>query len=362
VRCSALPLAVTCPPSLLPASPRVESADDLAARNGSAVHHLLAVGIRTGQWIDPLDAAALFDAEPDEVGRLSLWARRAWEQLSHHFPAPQTEVPFSLTSGAGVELTGHLDVLSVPDDEVRVCDFKTGRVDDSHDDQLRGYAYLALLNHPSAARAYSALIRVRDQVCDGRYYERAELERWWTRTLERLRDLETHRPGRHCSGCPRRLSCPAVAKLIEHSMHILRTDRLDGAPTPTTVGRVYDAAKVLEQATELALEAVRLQVAAHGGKLLIGGGRQLELKETTTRKIDPRIALPLLQDFLPDRERLADCLTVSKSKVEKAVMDGAPRGQKGAAVQVLLGCLEEAGALQSHTTQRLEVSRSIEAT
>lgn len=338
----------------------MESADDEAASAGSAVHHIMAVGIPTGDWLAPAEAAALFGADADEVGRLSYWARQAWEQMKQHFPRPQTEVPLHLVSGLGIELDGHVDVLSFADDEVRVLDFKSGRVDRSADDQLRGYAYLGLLSHPEATRAYSALIRVRDQTSDGHYYERAELEAWWTRTAGRLLERETYRPGRHCIGCQRRLACPATAALIERSMHILTTDRLDVNCTPTVVGRVYDAAKVLEQATELALDAVRLQVKAAGGTLVINDGRQLEIRSTNVAKIDARLGLPVLEDLLP-KEQLAGCVTIGKGKVEKAVSANAPKGQKGKAIERALEMFAEAGALHYEPQERLEVRRSIES-
>lgn len=356
IRCSRLPLALACPPSQDVDGVRVAGYgdDDGAANCGSAVHEILAAAIPAGGYrTDNDDAALNWGADVAEVRRLAAWAWSQWEMLAQHFPDPQTEVHMWHEIG-DTWLDGHADVLSVHDGQVRVLDFKTGRVDTDCDDQLRGYAYLASKKYPLIGEVYAAVLRVRDQTVDGRVYTREFLEEWWARSRDRLVATDLFNPGNHCRHCPRQLECQSRKSLIRQSVEVLA----DGdVGSPESVSAVYDAVITLEHACKQARTSLRLLCAEVGGVLPIEGGRQLQLEQHQQRRLDPGISLPILAEYIPE-DRLVGCLSVSKRKVEHELRNNANRKKKAAAVRELMDRLDMAGALLTTTTERLECRRT----
>ncbi len=112
IRCSSLPLLFACAPAL-EGDLRVDERNE-AADLGSATHEAMEA-IVSGMRPD-LDAIAKrWSCNRDELGRLAYFGAKAWEQLSASFPDPATEVTVSASLG-DLELTGHIDLLSLVDD------------------------------------------------------------------------------------------------------------------------------------------------------------------------------------------------------------------------------------------------------
>jgi hypothetical protein len=349
---------MTCPASQAPGE-RVDTADE-SALNGTAVHHLMAVGIGCGEWLPPREVARAFGADPDEVEKLIGAARYLWADLAKYFPSPKTEQPLTWDDKErGIVLTGTADVLSLDNGRLRVGDWKSGWEEGDHEAQLRGYGLLALKTHPEADEVWSALISVRHRFYDGRVWTREELDDWYAHAGRRLLRTDTYSPGRWCRHCPRKFHCTvrpamvrqAVLTLCTYEPADLEGNTIDGE----IVGQVYDAAKTFEDALHHAKEAVRFTVAQAGGKLAIGSGRQLELTETHPREIDPKIALPVLQQHFG--ERVAECVKIPVGKIETLAASNAGRGQKKSAIHAVMDRLEREGAVVRRTQERLECRR-----
>jgi hypothetical protein len=336
-----------------------------AADIGSAVHQLLAARIGGFEW--DVDAVALeWNCDPDELSRLFGWSWRAWLSVAKHFPEPrQIERELTMATPGPVMLSGHVDLLCALGSEIRLLDWKTGRVDADHRQQIMGYCWLALQNYPDSESAYAMVLRVRDQSLDAHRYSRAELDRWYANLCRKMDTPHRFRPGRHCVGCPRGASCPAKTALISQAAQGLSGfshDFLTQLPPPgpargQVLAELLDRVKLIERVCEQAREMVRADVARQGGSMVSEDGRELRLVSSDRTRILYEEAWPLLARMLPT-EIWNQVVEIKKGEVEKAVRQAAPYRQGGKAVAALLAELERLGAVTKTAVSRLEVRRS----
>jgi hypothetical protein len=363
-------LATICPASTIPAiHPVVTSSPE--ATLGTALHHLAAPMV-LGQHLEAAGVAALFHVDAGELEILARCAWNVWAQLRDKFPAPMVEEPLELTQASGPKLTGRVDLLSLVyaaegnlwsrdmPSEARVLDWKTNRdVEADYAAQLKGYAYLACRRWPSIQRVYTVVAWVRDQSWDAEYHTRDSLEHWWMDFSRRLeREPLPYNPGLSCRYCPRALECPARMAMLEQAMGLVLASTISGQSSD--YGRLWMMAQSLQGELEKVLKMVRAQVAIHGGSLPAGAGYELRLVEQERRMILARQGMaPLL--YAIGMERLYDCITIHKTKVEAVVRErvpeDAPRGEKKRAVEDLHQRLEEAEAFAVTKVERLELKR-----
>ena len=131
----------------------------------------------------------------------------------------------------------------------------------------------------------------------------------------------------------------------------------DPASRGPILARLLDRVKLVEAAAGVARDLIRADVAAHGGQLPSGDGRELVVTYQEQRRYAPKEALPVLRDYL-DSDELAAATSVSKTKVEAALRAKFPRQQKAQAIRDLNHRLEAAGAIHSEFNERLEVRRA----
>lgn len=382
---SRLQLHTICPASTIPALHPIATTSPEATL-GTALHHL-AASMVTGLHLEAADVARQYGVDAEELEILGRCAWRVWEQLREHFPMPRVEEPLEWSGALGRTLKGRVDLLSLAytsdanlwasdmPSEARILDWKTTRDSDTdYDAQVRGYAYLTCRRWPTVRRVYAVLAWVREQSWEAQYFHRDDLERWWIEFCQRLeRTPLPANPGRWCGYCPRALECPQRQQLLAAVVDSLlpeddgssRFDQMVAAlgPAPDR-GHIYrvclDQMKLLEGHLEAARAAIRAEVTAAGGSLSAGEGYELRLVEQKRRTILPREAWGELSVILhPDR--LMECVTIHKIKVEQAVREqvpeDAPRGAKKEAVEELHRRLEEAGAWSVQVVERLELKR-----
>ena len=361
VRASRLPLLPLCPASIVPPVVVIDTTGP-EARLGTAVHECLALAVLGKTW-NARDTAARQRVDVAEVEELVWSALHVWERILCLFPAPQTEVEYVLDNAARrVRLTGHVDLVSAPAErpsELCLLDWKTGRVDTDYAEQLRGYAYLALHHHPHVKTVRAIVVWIRLGSTDWHVWTWDELDKWWTGRLETLTtEREVYRPGVHCGQCPRGHECPARASLLRTALDLLTSLVSFGPDRGRACGMIHDRVKLLEEILEQTRQQIRAEVVAAGGVLPTGDDRELRLVQQERREIVPTLAWKILQEEgITEEHLLAECASLSKGAVERAVMARAPRGQKAGAVKNLLDRLDVAGALVSHVTARLEMHR-----
>lgn len=368
IRCSSLPLISLCPASAVDdGGPRLAGGGD-AADLGTALHACLAEQIR-GNHPEMMEIATRYAVDLRELTQLYIWWLHIWRsRIQPWFPDPQVEV--ALQGGdlaRGLHLSGHVDLLSVVGDQIRLCDWKSGRLDMDHVDQLRGYGWLALQAYPQAQGVYACVVRLRDRVLDGHDWTRADLDGWYQDLVAQL-VAGGYAPGGHCRFCPRGLSCPAKTALMRQASDALSLDGpgigvdvpTESTPRGTFLADLLDRIRVVASACERAREVIKADVAAHGGVLPTQDGRELRIVQQTQRRIGFAAGWPILNTVIPAEEH-DQCFSVSKGAVEQVVRAGVGRGQKSAAVQELMHRLEEAGAVEEVVIERLEIKRAAAA-
>ncbi len=364
-RCSSLPLALTCPASQVRVGPLVDSAGP-EARLGTAFHSVMALAVPHCDLVEEALAmsraqAMIYSCDPDELTILVRQGWRWWLEMRHLFPAPETEVPCEFsTPDCQLLLTGHIDLLSDMGEEVAVLDWKTGRDDSNHEEQVRGYSWLALQRHSDALAVYAAVVRVREGTVDAYRWSRSELEQWVERIADELRKRDRFNPGAHCGFCRRALTCEAREAQLALQVEALTVEEFSGPWTPARRGALYDQAKAVAKIAEQAVDWLRAETVANGGTLHLGDGRQLQIVQQERRSLDVSRSLPILRNWLPQAE-IEAAMTLSKTKVEAALSDSAPRGQKKHVIEEAMAALEAAEAVTVTYIERLEVKRATAA-
>lgn len=376
IRASRLPLAMTCPASNHPEAYKL-NADSHAARLGTAVHEWLATRIASPAELSALGDEAFeqlvvkysLDSEESAAGvsvnelrRLCLAAHRLWREVEHWFPSPAVEVSLEKDLD-GIELTGHVDCLSYVESTrtIHVNDHKTGFLDSDHGDQIRAYGLMALDRYPDADRVHTCLLRVRDFERDHETYTRAELLAWAERVRARLLvDADVYNPGRHCAFCPRRLTCAAFRDWMAWALSILIGSPviLEDWGTSQEVAQVHAAKSSVDKLIKEATESLRSFVMAKGGRVDCGDGYELVIRSQVSQEITFAESYPLLSKLVPT-ENLNDVFKVRKGALHSIVKAGAGRGEKGSAVVDLMAQLEQLGALNDITRERMERRKKV---
>jgi hypothetical protein len=348
LRCSSLPLVARCaaaavPPAVLINPPR--DAGDL----GTAFHEAMAESLREG-IADLEDIADRHNVSRDDLRPAVLWALNRWrDTLSAHFPEPQVERAMMFEDSDAL-LTGTSDVVSYVGDEVRVLDWKSGWSDADHSEQLKGYAFLAMAADPRVETARLTVLRVRAQKAETRVWDRPQLMAWW-RWLKRHVGRPGYTPGSHCGRCARVHECPAHGEMVT-SLVAAGVPGLSAlAEFPDMLAAAVANLRAVRGTIDRWLEQARALVESKGGEV-----GPLALVPRDTREISVERGWEVLSDMVP-AERLWPALKVSKAALEKAVKADAPRGQKGTAWTNVMAALDEAGAVETHTTYTLEVRR-----
>jgi hypothetical protein len=330
---------------------------------GTAAHFALHMHV-DGHSMEDGEVAQIYDVDPTELGVLASLGRRCWAQVRDFYQDAHTELHMRhpLPGVDGYILDGTADVVSEvqAQEEIRVLDWKTGREDYDHGQQLRGYGWLALQQAPWATFAHVAVVRVREQTIDRDRFSRMELDAWAERLGHQLAETPRYQPGEHCRFCPHGGDCPAKTAMMRQAIESILIGQVENTEgehfPPAIVGRLFDRLRLAEKACEDIRGLVRAEVARAGGTLAIEGGRELRLTEQRQRRILPSALSILIQTL--GHSGAQECLTVSKTKVEKAVGETAPRGKKSERIKQFLAVLEDDGHVGETIVERLEVRRS----
>lgn len=361
LRCSSLPIAAACPPSVVAPTVRIESSGK-PADMGSAVHAYLSMRIDgEGSLPSVSGLAEEHGVDAEELGPACGQAWNAWLSIADAFPAPMVEVPLGpLVWDGQIQLTGTADVVSRPTLSLaRLGDWKSGWSDGDHEMQVKGYALLLARKWIAEVEAVEAVV-VNTRLGFQTVYRWsvAELESWWNRLTEGIvSGLETFRPSvSSCRWCRRAHECPARQQLVRASSEmVLSVNR--GELTPDLAADLLERARLVGKAADDAVDLIRAEVAAAGGSMQLSDGRTLQLTPTRKRFIRTAEAWPILTEQCG--AELVEAVTVSKTAADKIVRAkaGTKRVAKKAASEKLIADLEAADAFDEQTVERLEIVR-----
>lgn len=348
---------MACPASAHRDGAQVESSNPEAAL-GSATHEVVTGWISSGDvGVGIAATAKKWRVEESDLGG-AVWSTwQAWCGVREFFPAPRVEVPMVFRDQeADIELTGTADVVSYLDDvqEIRIADFKGGRLDLDHSHQLAGYAFIGYQIF-GAIRARTVAIRSRDQLADWSEFTAQDLWQWYAGLLAQFRKADVFSPGRHCGFCPRRATCSAKTALLRQSAEMLAMPLDSAISIGKEYGAMLDMIKLVEDQCHEARDLIRAEVVALG-PLATGDGRRIQLEDVTRTHIDYPKARPALYDEVGP-EALPGTLDVNIGRLKALVMESAPRGTKKRRWDVLMRQLDQAGAVTTTTTQQLVIRR-----
>ncbi|MDD4888898.1 MAG: DUF2800 domain-containing protein [Phycisphaerae bacterium] len=355
IHCSRLPLAFQCPGSLRPPVDMELVADEEGedpAAMGTAGHEIMA-DVAIGDLDELPDVslyADLFEVDPDDLGMLAGRAMKCWRELKPYMPLPR-RVEETLQAP---QMVGTPDVWGLYGRTARLVDYKFGRLDLDHREQLAGYAYMICSGFdPGVVETVEAVVvLVREGAMRKFVWTPGELRQWRRRLDDEVVQWDGRfHVGGHCRFCPRQFHCPArtamIQSTIESLVHMeMPTDLTTGAAILDLYGRI----KVVSQAVEQFKSYCRQQLEA-GRKIDDGNGRSLTLASRGRDAIDARLAWPILSRVLTEDE-LAASATINKGRMLEAVAGKAPARARGRARAEMMEALEQAGAV-SRTEYRV---------
>lgn len=367
VRASRAPLAFACPGSVRPPSVSV-SDENGPSRLGTAAHVVLRGLAESGaiDWSTIPEVAARYNVSPDEIRMLAGMAAKLWPTLAPSFPDAITEIPLR-TEVAGFyryTLSGHVDFLSTSGTVARAGDWKTGRVDSNHAQQMRAYAALLLLEDTELTEATSTVVWIRDGEIENYTMRREGLAVWLRELEDRVVNWDqAFRPGSHCGFCPRLHECDAATAYVRRDVAAI-SDRLTvaraeselGLMAPSEIIELHRKADLVKRYADRVDDAIKAHVLAHGD--VLGDGVRLTIETNARRELDPVVAWPVLEAMGFADMDFADCMDLRISRVEKRVAQKAGRGNGAAAVRELTTKLDEAEAITMKETHYLKERRT----
>jgi len=335
-----------------------------AATMGTAAHATVRPLAETGRmdW-DAIPAfAQRYGVNADELRMLCAMANKLWPHVAASFRGAMTEVEL-VAELPGLHLTGHADLLAVSAGSIRIGDWKFGRKDQDHSQQLRGYAALALLYSPETPEATGTILWVRDGEAENYTMDRAGLAAWLDELRSTVVDWDgTYRPGKHCTFCPRSHECPAANALIRRDVAAL-SDRDLVARVETDLA-LMPAAEIIEilhkadavrRYCDRVHEAIKAHVEQHGD--VANNGTVLTIETQERRALDPLKAFPVLEAAGFGDEDFARVMDLRISKVESVVAEKAGKGNGAAAKRALAAELRKAGAIELTESKQLKEKR-----
>jgi hypothetical protein len=199
------------------------------------------------------------------------------------------------------------------------------------------------------------LIRPRLGSAFGSIYRREDLEHWWASAKRTLSGPSFYRPGVQCDWCPRALACPAKTEYLRTA--VIAIKMANEHPTATAaMPELLQQIRSVERFCDGVKAMIRAEVKAHGGVIADDAGNEIRINVQEQKRVTFAAAWPVIEKSVP-ADRLDDCVTLSKTAVEKIVRDMQPsRAGKTKAAKDLFGQLIAADAFQTKFVEKMEVS------
>lgn len=355
LRCSGLPLVDLCPGSAHLES-RLSVGSLEMADLGSAGHEFLVARIHDNETSG---IAEKWNVDPDELIPLGLLAFKLWKEVEHFFPNPHIERRVSARLSDRVFLGGTADYLSVVGNELRILDLKTGWLEIPCKSQVMGYGRCALEEKfpEKIETVYAAVLRPRKRVVEGWRWTREEIFAWADSLARRVEEgSKNFNLGLHCARCPSFYVCPDGAKWVQGVIKQFEDGEGDFLSdlAPDNIIGVLEKSRALEKIIDRAKDMVKVYVSQAGGSLR-GSEKTLNITEQNRREIFFPQAKEVIESAI-GATKMEEIISIGKTRLDDAVRENATRGQKGKVVKDLWDRLEEAGAVNSSTIQKLEVS------
>lgn len=367
LRASAMPTAFKCGGSIQPCDLEAEEVNE-AAETGTAAHKCFESLAKIGKidWENVDNVCDELDGNSEEVRMLCGKAQKIWTKLRESFPCALTEIAVSYEvpslDVAGVRLTGHIDLVSVVGNQVRILDWKTGRIDANYSHQMKAYLAMVVLAFPELTGGTATIAWVRTGEIENYTMDRAAALRWVAEFERRVVEWDgVFCTGDHCAHCRRFHECEAGNKLARAYVASVAgidlasmTETVD-TMTPDDAISLYNKARIVARLSERALKAIKARTEKETE--IVGTESKLYIATEGRREIDPKKAWPILEGMGFTDDDFAACIKMPVTKLEKRVGDLAEKGKAAAAKRDLTQKLELAGAIDITEVFKLEERR-----
>lgn len=376
IRCSSLPSAFACPPSVLPVDVEIDPVSP-PADQGSADHEVMRQivesDMRSLDGIDIKDIAATWGVDREDLTVHAFMGLQVWGLVRDRFPDAQAEVElvatFQIRDDLMLELSGHLDALSVSQRQkmATLGDWKFGRVDNNYAQQVKGYQALVLFNYDLVDTVHGFVGWMLDKEIEDYVMTRDQLWAWLEEVDRRILKWDgVFHPGPQCGTCRRNHDCPALTAVARRDVLVFGGETMGGNAASgfkdladADLIKLYRKGRVLSRLIESLDAAVKLRVRAAGGRLEDGEGRELRIVEYSRRVVDPLLAKPVLEARLTEEE-IASATVLRPSALDDAIAAKTERGGKKAAIEELDTALRAANAVVEHPLDKLMDARTKE--
>jgi len=353
IRCSQLPILAHCQ-GMLHGNYIAVNPQNEAANEGTIIHAEIAAALTEGRWTSDNKVASriLHALQQDIIGTPELLIERKMK-----------------TKIGDIELIGHPDLFYLTPTSFHLIDYKTGwKADDSDDDgisikhspQLMGYAAI-LMNEYLYHRAnvFDITVFTRKSIYR-ETWTREIVQDWQNRFLDSIIYWDgIFRPGEHCTYCPRRFDCPALLQVQKSAIQaIADTDILANIMTaqPQQVIILKERATIVRKCADAVDDAIRKRLENEPDGLT-DGEKRIYLAPVSRTTIDPQNGWWVLADELTPAE-LAGVVNIVKSKLENAIKDKSPRGNKAEEVNRVMRRLNDADAIRIEaSTPRITIKK-----
>lgn len=339
IRCSSLPILEKCFGQL--GAEMTIGIETEIAETGTNVHAYAAQLIREAR------PPEIQNADPDFLF-LASRVRLAWDNLGELFPSPVVE-QFLEADLPKFSISGHPDLFGIEGDAATILDFKSGyKTDADVLAQLRGYCFLVGSAHKEIKVFRVIVCWLRDTEVQEWSFSRAEIREWAGSLHRRAASWNgsDFTAGEHCQYCPRFHDCPARHQLARSAVRDIMELDMDAASRGVLAERMpdlYAFVRMVGKQVEAFWSWLREDIQKNG-PMVCRPDKTLELKTQNVQVLDVRKGWRIFAGTLSEDE-LADCMTVSKTKLLAAV--GAKAGPRmgGKDKAAVMQALEEAGAI-----------------
>lgn len=344
-----------------------------AAQFGTSVHGIIAATIEghaaTGDQ-RALSVAATFLEWLDARGSLTGWIVEPAYVLDLTTGSARlvgTNIGRAYPELAAGQIAGSGDLVRIDGTEATLLDVKTGRRENvdpiEHNSQMRTLALAVLRSHRvQTVRAVLAFVTAAGVVTDETTFDVLDLNAWGAELRALVGAIATSepRPGKHCTYCPARVSCPATTTALAalapaRSLPIVT--RSEDFESPDHARLQYLTLRAAKAILSDAWKAVHSYIDTHGA-VDLGDGRKYESKsiKRETISLEHRAAVDVLRNELGPAWELAVKLETTKTAIEDAARVVAKeRGEKIVAVKTrTLDALRAVGAVNTNVSQTYE--------
>lgn len=161
------------------------------------------------------------------------------------------------------------------------------------------------------------------------------------------------RPGDHCRYCPAFNHCPSQLTMIRQ---MVKGDALPARVTPQNVGQVWEAVVKLKSALRRAEDDVRTYIKHTGSAMMPDGSELRVVIGEGNEVVSGRIAREVLTEMIsPSAAADAVEMKVTKSAIETAIKNNAPKGSWAEKSREIYKEIKERGGVSRPTVERLAV-------